>query len=658
MRKKNPPLFLLILIIVGVSVHGNAQLWSGILDPTRAIDWSTAGISGGIPSGSWTQSGSTIAASACGDGSSDCTSTIQAALNSCGTNHYVLLGAGAFLLNGGLTVPSSCALRGAGANQTILNAKSTNTTDVTLGGNGPNFSNSASITGGTAQGSTSITVNSASGIGVGSYLVITQLNDGVIVNQNGSEGQCTWCDGGQTSDGSRSQGQISQVTSVSGTTVGINPGLFVAYTRTPTAVYFNAAAQYAGLENLQIYTNGTHTSNQSNIEISNCAYCWVAGIESNYTDGDHVDIDWSYHFMIVNNYFSGTWGSGPGQYDHGVSIRSKSTGGVIQNNILERTGVLEVQRGAAGNVLAYNYMTGVYSNSSPNFLSGNMETHGAHVQYSLFEGNVVSKIDLENIWGSNADNTMFRNWVTGADIACNPYNAPTPPRQTVVCTPMGAQGAAGVNGWWEVQSVIAVNSSFLSTYQNFVGDVIGSAAMAALNEYNNPKYRMPSSTAVQVSGARSYDANSYGFTFGYGEASDAGGVTIANGVGCGGAYAYPCESTSPYSTAFYYSEYNNVNGATACTGTCTTALPASFYLSAVPSWWGSLPWPAIGPDVTGGTGPGGHSSLTASNPAQNCFLNIMGGAAGGPGSPLTFNASNCYSSSLLQAPTGLKAVVH
>ena len=159
MRKKSPPLFLLILIIVGVSVHGYAQLWSGILDPTRAIDWSTAGIPGGIPSGSWTQSGSTIAASACGDGSSDCTSTIQAALNSCGTSHYVLLGAGTFLLNGGLTVPSNCALRGAGANQTILNAKSTNTTDVTLGGNGPNFSKSASITGGTAQGSTSITVN-------------------------------------------------------------------------------------------------------------------------------------------------------------------------------------------------------------------------------------------------------------------------------------------------------------------------------------------------------------------------------------------------------------------------------------------------------------------------------------------------------------------
>ncbi len=186
--------------------------------------------------------------------------------------------------------------------------------------------------------------------------------------------------------------------------------------------------------------------------------------------------------------------------------------------------------------LAFNYMTGMYSNSSPNFLSGNIETHGAHVQYNLLEGNVVSKIDFENIWGSNADNTLFRNWVTGADIACNPYNAMAPPRQTVVCTPMGEQGSAGVNGWWEIQFVTAVNSSFLSTYQNFVGDVIGSAAQAALNQYNNPSSPMGHTPVTNAPSVRSYDAVAYGFALGFGEASDTGGVPIANGVGCDGSY--------------------------------------------------------------------------------------------------------------------------
>jgi hypothetical protein len=304
-------------------------------------------------------------------------------------------------------------------------------------------------------------------------------------------------------------------------------------------------------------------------------------------------------------------------------------------------------------------MTGMYSNSSPNFLAGNIETHGAHVQYNLLEGNVVSKIDLESIWGSNAENTLFRNWVTGADIGCNPYNDTAPPRKTVLCTPLGVQGNGGVNAWWEIQSVIAVNSGFLSTYQNFVGDVVGSAAMLALDEYDNPAHPMPSTALVQAPASRSYDANSYGFAFGFGEASDSGGKAIANGVGCDGSLSYPCESTTPYSTALFYNEYNSVSGSVACSGSCSTALPTSFYLNSTPSWWGSLPWPAVGPDVAGGTGPSGHASLTASNPAQNCYLNIMGGVVGGAGGPLPFNPSNCYSvSQQVQAPQNLKAVVH
>ena len=57
---------------------------------------------------------------------------------------------------------------------------------------------------------------------------------------------------------------------------------------------------------------------------------------------------------------------------------------------------------------------------------------------------------------------------------------------------------------------------------------------------------------------------------------------------------------------------------------CTSSLacPASFYYSAQPSFWatayGTPPWPAIGPDVTSGTGPGGHAYRI---PAQLCFDN-------------------------------------
>jgi hypothetical protein len=50
----------------------------------------------------------------------------------------------------------------------------------------------------------------------------------------------------------------------------------------------------------------------------------------------------------------------------------------------------------------------------------------------------------------------------------------------------------------------------------------------------------------------------------------------------------------------------------------THKLPASFYLPGKPSWWGAVPWPAIGPDVTGGTDPTGH---VYANPAEACYKN-------------------------------------
>ena len=71
----------------------------------------------------------------------------------------------------------------------------------------------------------------------------------------------------------------------------------------------------------------------------------------------------------------------------------------------------------------------------------------------------------------------------------------------------------------------------------------------------------------------------------------------------------------------------------------TQVLPASFYLSGKPSWWGSAaPWPAIGPDVTGGAvaNVGGHVHKI---PAQLCYE-----LTSKTGGILNFDAANCYTS--------------
>ena len=97
------PLISLSLLVPTLS---HAQSWSGILAPSRAIDWSKAGLPATFPDGEttpnpWTpptrtQCGSTL--TPLGGGSDDSTQ-ITKALSSCTPGHYVLLGPGTFTIN-------------------------------------------------------------------------------------------------------------------------------------------------------------------------------------------------------------------------------------------------------------------------------------------------------------------------------------------------------------------------------------------------------------------------------------------------------------------------------------------------------------------------------------------------------------------------------
>ena len=178
---RNPALIsvwlFLVLFFCGFC-HG--QLWSGLLDPSRAVNWSSVGIPGGIPPRA--TACATVSAATYGNGSKDATAGIQNALNHCASDQTVSLSSGTFLIAGNLSIPSNVTLRGAGANQTILNAKGSGKAVITLGspGTAPSIKSSVAITSGATQGSTTIVVSSASGNSTGSYLVITELNDSSI----------------------------------------------------------------------------------------------------------------------------------------------------------------------------------------------------------------------------------------------------------------------------------------------------------------------------------------------------------------------------------------------------------------------------------------------------------------------------------------------
>jgi hypothetical protein len=118
-------------------------------------------------------------------------------------------------------------------------------------------------------------------------------------------------------------------------------------------------------------------------------------------------------------------------------------------------------------------------------------------------------------------------------------------------------------------------------------------------------------------------------------------------------------------------------------------MPASFYLSSKPSWFGSTPFPPVGPDISGGNvgvcsgalnTPGQFSGVPATQssqctgtslvsgwaghvnaiPAMHCALDVMGMPPDGSGPALAFDAKACYggSSSDPNPPTNLTVVVN
>ena len=541
-----------------------------IIPVNRTINWSQSGIPGGIPNRT------TLCASIPAGASQ---ATIQSALNSCPANQVVKLAAGTYNVSGGLTIPSYVVLRGSGPKQTILNASGSESGFIRFGSAiTPSINDSTSITGGASIGSTSITVGSVSGISVGTYLMITQLNDPSYVTITTSNGSCTWCDGGIGWNGTRVQGQIVEVTSVSGNTVGISPGLYISYTGSPLATRFSMGAKYAGVEDLQVYMNNTGYT--GNFYMSGAAYSWIKNVESNYTDGDHAQLHWSYRNEIRDSYFHDAFTHSPGSTDADIFIANKTSGTLVENNTLRRLHQsIMLNWGAAGNVIAYNYIDNNFDSNGFNTLFKGLNVHGAHPMFNLWEGNMAPGLDADYFWGSSSHNTAFRNWFQGVAMIYPPL------------TGRGSEQTA--DGYWATQALAAMDISQTARYYKILGNVVGSSRQKTIGW-------TPQIVAPQM---RSYYStnNPYGYTFGYANPSDDG-----SDVG---------DNSLPYTTAIIHGDYDYVKGTIRWDSTISNrSLSASLYLSSKPSWFGSLVWPAFGPDTSNPT-----IALAGNIPAKSCY---------------------------------------
>jgi hypothetical protein len=529
-----------------------------IIPKDRTINWADSGIPNGIPNRTVIYKELTSIDTS---GTVDVTSAIQSALNSCPQNQVVKLPNGIFRINGSLQIPSYVTLRGNGTN-TILKSYGSVSSLFLFGTTVVPWSPTSisTVISGANAGANSITVTSTSGISVGSYLIITELNDPSYVSNDGSiNGPATWVDDWDTL-GTRCKGQIVEVTSINGTTIGISPSLYSSYTRTPWATRFNSSCKWAGVENLKTYANNTGTSR--NFYFQSAAYCWVKNVECDFTDGDHVTFDWSYRCEVNHSYFHDSFIHSAGSFDNMIGLRAKTSGCLIIDNILRRlhTSVM-LEWGAAGNVIAYNYTEGNYDDvvsSGTRHLPADLNSnHGAHPQFNLFEGNISEKFQADSFWGSSSDTTVFRNYLVGTGIAHPPTSTRGVEDLSIAYNLIQANRAIDI---WEIQSKY-----------NVVGNIVGSPQLLSRNFVRS----------IVSPTSRGYDNPPYGFSYGYISESDGGSSSALKNSNL---------------TVIEHGNYDVKTGGIVWNPNISNHdIPNSLFLSGKPTWFGNLNWPAIDP---------------------------------------------------------------
>jgi hypothetical protein len=284
---------------------------------------------------------------------------------------------------------------------------------------------------------------------------------------------------------------------------------------------------------------------------------WVKNVRSLNSNRNHVWLYESAFCTIRDSYFYGTQNAASQSY--GIEEYMTSSN-LIENNIFHHIATPLQTNTGSGSVFAYNYSFDDYYNVSPNWQQASSYLHGAGTDMVLHEGNEGTGFDGDIVHGTHNLVTGFRNYWVG----------------------------------WETgktaQTVPVILYSF-NRYMNFIGNVLG-----------KPGYHNNYESYPGASGSQNTSIFRIGLT-GYTNVPDDAKVrpTLMRWGNYDTVTNTARWNASEVPTGL--SKYANAVPA-------SQTLPASFYLSAKPAWWGAVPWPAIGPDVTGGSGPGGHSPHT------------------------------------------------
>lgn len=379
----------------------NGGVVSSILPEDNQVDWSIAGVVGGIPN--YTNQIDVTTMGVLGDDQTDNSTTFQALIDNADAGTEFYFPSGIFLFNSSIRMKDSITVKGNCVSNTTLKFDLSGTAEPSFWFKSDDVSSTAtSITAGFEKGSSVITVVDPTGFKVGGFVEVLQDNDSALMYTSP-----TW----NVSWAAEAVGQIVEIVSISGSDLTLKSELQYDFSSVLNVrAKWMEPIQYSGIENFKLFR--VDDGNDYNIRFDYAANCWVRNLEGEYADRGHFATTKSAHLEVRESYFHHAYDYGGGGHGYGVNLQDHTTSCLIENNIfhyLRHTFL--AKEGAIGNVFAYNYSI------NPNGSVNDIALHGHFGLMNLMEGNVVQKIIAGDYWGpSGPGNTYFRNRVETADI--------------------------------------------------------------------------------------------------------------------------------------------------------------------------------------------------------------------------------------------------
>jgi hypothetical protein len=603
-------IFMLVFVVDSQSVL--AQIPAG-----RTIDWTQAGVPGGIPTNRIVF---TNVSGLDTNGVTNCSIGINAAISACPAKQVVVLPAGRLNLTSAITMgydtlnfqPGNVTLRGAGTNTVLLN--NTGNSAIFVGNQNYGASNNIDITTMT-QWATSFTLTSAGAIDftTGNVLLVQRqdeqnttnitliwnnnyvTNTAIISSNSYYYGTGLW----QKIGSADVFAQLVTVTSVSGTTVNFTPPIYLGWNN-PAGLYAYChkvwgAAYGVGVENMVI----TNTAgNATTINFTGASASWVKGVKGIGYGGPFLMLNNTLNCEVRDSDFLQPMSSPPGG-DLSAIVETQSSANKIENNTF--SGFWEqlfMEGSASGNVISYNFFTNEFFAAGATSYYQEPDIYANHEAFdmmNLFEGNIMSGIQFDDYHGGSGYNTLFRNWIHGMD---NAFGIPL------------------------TNNVKCIDMCRFSYSNNIVGNVLGSPSVAAVP---NSAYLAPTNADANVH-------YNYMYRLGY---PDMGtdfhndtDVNINYGGEINGVFLFPIGFDGRVmDTLFRTNNYDYVTAGVP-DGGAMYKMSNSLVYSTQPAWYPATGfyWPTIDPN---------RANMTAMNPAQARFQGVSADPSWSGGTTIT-----------------------